>query len=637
MSSSSKTNTAPLLYAAADPNIVPAVDAPPVDPEVSTDPFGITAPVGDSTENNSAVPGSSQTTSSERRPWYKTPSVWWLLPITAVSATFRASTIAPRTELFIKFACDELRPEYRVDFADWRNSNGGVGVGSSRVEMDLTYLPFGGQQQKEESRALGEDTPAKAMLQRPDKRCRQDTEVHRAAAKLSAGITSAQGMLSVLTTGWWTQYSDRVGRTRLLGISAAAVLITDLLLFLVAFKADILPGGYRILILGGAIDGLAGGFSAVVAAGHAYVSDCSSPLTRSRIFSFWTGVVYAGAAFGPSFGSLVTYLAGDNLLATFYACTAIHVVYGILVFFFVPESLSVEARTKAKEAYEADMNRRPGTVLGSLWRLTSFVRPLGVFIPKRTNRSRGWRGRDWNITLVGIAAAAVAVNIGSYHFKFQYAIKTFHWSSFQLGNWLSFVGFCRATHLIVILPFILKWLYARRERLLNNAQLSDGEKEAQVKETDLLVVRASLLVDLLGYIFLGSVTDQNAFIFSSAVLSFGGGFAPATQSLALALSYPTAHAARRNAPPGKLPPPARREIGRLFGALAVIQALGSQVAGPALFSATFVATIATYPRAIFWLSSVIIVLALGSLAIVRLDSGAEARPDAPNEEAPLLA
>lgn len=54
----------------------------------------------------------------------------------------------------------------------------------------------------------------------------------------------------------------------------------DALLFLVAFRGTVIPGGYRILILGGAIDGLAGGFSAVVAAGHAYVADCSSPLSR---------------------------------------------------------------------------------------------------------------------------------------------------------------------------------------------------------------------------------------------------------------------------------------------------------------------------------------------------------------------
>lgn len=128
-----------------------------------------------------------------------------LLPITAVSATFRASTIAPRTELFIKFACDELRPEYRVDSVGWGSSNRDIGVSPDGVEMNLTYLPLGKQQQKEGGQALAEKTLVKAMLQRPDKRCRQDAEVHRAAAKLSAGITSAQGIFSVLTTGWWSQ------------------------------------------------------------------------------------------------------------------------------------------------------------------------------------------------------------------------------------------------------------------------------------------------------------------------------------------------------------------------------------------------------------------------------------------------
>ncbi|CAE6516907.1 unnamed protein product [Rhizoctonia solani] len=178
------------------------------------------------------------------RVWYKTPSVWWLLPITAVSAMFRASTIAPRTELFIKFACDELRPEYRVDanVVQWD-----VTPGNAQTDVPITFVQ--------------RNTTLKTTLLRPDKRCAQDPAVHRAAAKLSAGIISAQGILSTLTLGWWAQYSDRAGRTKVLGISALAVLITDVLLFLVAFKAEILPGGYRFLILGGALDGLAGGAS----------------------------------------------------------------------------------------------------------------------------------------------------------------------------------------------------------------------------------------------------------------------------------------------------------------------------------------------------------------------------------------
>jgi hypothetical protein len=188
--------------------------------------------------------------------------------------------------------------------------------------------------------------------------------------------------------------------------------------------------------------------------------------------------------------------------------------------------------------------------------------------------------------------------------------------------------------LTIVLPLILKGLYARRERIANNDQLDDNEKEAQVKRTDLLVVRASLVVELIGYILLGIVTSQNPFIGATIVLSFSGGFAPAAQSLTLALAHPSAHAARRNAPAGKLPAPAKTEIGRLFGALAVLQALGSQVAGPAIFSATFVASIGAHPRAIFWLSGVIIVLALGVLSAVRLDADSN-KTDTP-EETPLL-
>ncbi|CAE6475036.1 unnamed protein product [Rhizoctonia solani] len=590
--------------------VVPAVDNLLAGPTTAPEMVGLAA----ANMNNEPNP---RKRFNHGRAWYKTPSVWWLLPITAVSAMFRASTIAPRTELFIKFACDELRPEYRVDtnVVQWD-----VTLGNAQTDVPITFVQ--------------RNTTLKTTLLRPDKRCAQDPAVHRAAAKLSAGIISTQGILSTLTLGWWAQYSDRAGRTKVLGISALAVLITDVLLFLVAFKAEILPGGYRFLILGGALDGLAGGFSAVVAAGHAYVADCSSPLTRSRIFSFWVGCVYAGAALGPSLGSLINSYSND-LLSTFYICTVIHIVYGILMVFIVPESLSQEARAKARELYEADMSLHSQTA-GPLWRLTSFVRPLGVFIPRRLPAGRGGRAsRDWSLTLIGAAAAAVAINMGSYHFKFQYALKTFHWSSVQLGHWLSLVGFWRALYLTVILPSILKALYAREERLSSGTN-DDIEKEAKVKKIDLLVVRASLVIDLIGYILVGVVTSQVPFIGATIVLAFGGGFEPSVQSLALALANPSAHIARREARShtASIPSSAKQEIGRLFGALAVIHSLGAQVVGPALFSATFSATVGSYPRTIFWLSAIIISLALGALGAVRLQVEAPAES---SEYEPLLA
>lgn len=303
--------------------------------------------------------------------------------------------------------------------------------------------------------------------------------------------------------------------------------------------------------------------------------------------------------------------------------------------FIVPESLSEEARAKARELYEADMSLHPQTVVGFLWRLTSFVRPLGVFIPRRLPAGRGGRAsRDWSLTLVAAAAAAVAINMGSYHFKFQYALKTFHWSSVQLGHWLSLVGFWRALYLSIILPSILKALYAREERFSNGSN-DDVERETQVKKIDLLVVRASLVIDLVGYILVAIVTSQTPFIGATVVLAFGGGFAPSVQSLALALANSSTHISRREARSHRasIPSSAKQGIGRLFGALAVIHSLGAQVVGPALFGATFGATVGSYPRTIFWLCAIIIVLALGALSAVRLQVGASAES---SEHEPLL-
>lgn len=81
--------------------------------------------------------------------------------------------------------------------------------------------------------------------------------------------------------------------------------------------------------------------------------------------------------------------------------------------FIVPESLSKDARAKAQELYETDMSLHPRTIVGSLWRLMAFVRPLGVFVPRRLSAGQGWRSRDWNLTLLGAAAAAVAINMVS--------------------------------------------------------------------------------------------------------------------------------------------------------------------------------------------------------------------------------
>ncbi|OJA18420.1 hypothetical protein AZE42_06989 [Rhizopogon vesiculosus] len=61
----------------------------------------------------------------------------------------------------------------------------------------------------------------------------------------------------------------------------------------------------------------------------------------------------------------------------------------------------------------------------------------------------------------------------------------------------------------------------------------------------------------------------------------------------------------------------KSEAGKLFGAISVVQALGSQILGPALYGFVYYKTVAIYPGAIFLMGAVLMMVSLGLLALVR--------------------
>jgi len=85
------------------------------------------------------------------------------------------------------------------------------------------------------------------------------------------------------------------------------------------------------------------------------------------------------------------------------------------------------------------------------------------------------------------------------------------------------------------------------------------------------------------------------------MVSLGAGFNPSTQALALHLM-----------------PGGDKDAGKLFGAIGMLDALSSQVIGPALFGIVYMATVATFPRAIFVVGAAVHFCAFILLAFVRL-------------------
>ncbi|KAG9105898.1 hypothetical protein FRC07_009068, partial [Ceratobasidium sp. 392] len=459
-----------------DVNAVPVVgDVPTFDTRVDTDLFHI---LGD---DRSRSPSPRPLERVPRRPWYKTPSPLWLLPASLLTSVLMGATIAPRTELYIKLACNELRPDY-LFIPPPPLALYDIGEPVPPSPETPIYVPPPAQPSKPSINLPG-----------PNKMCSTDPKVLGAVAKLSTAMTTSGGVLSCLTTGSWSQLSDRIGRVRVLALAAFGVLLTDIVLILVAFYADVLPGGYRFLVVGSVLDGALGGWSTATAASHAYVSDTVDAARRSRLFSLFLGAMFVGMALGPTLGALLIRHTND-LLSIFYLGAVIHLLNTILCVLILPESLTEKERAAAKERYISSQPTNRPTVLNRVWSMVAtFARPLVIFTPRRLPK-----GRDWNLTLIGIAYGTAMLNMGSYAFKFQYAIAIFGWGTTELGYWMSIVGVTRATHLVILLPLLLKLLHVIYSRTTTRSHHS---------QLDLFVARLSLAAECLGYIVMSLVVD----------------------------------------------------------------------------------------------------------------------------------
>ncbi|KAF9444748.1 MFS general substrate transporter [Macrolepiota fuliginosa MF-IS2] len=553
-------------------------------------------------------------------PWWKRPSPWWLLVALPFTAIAMSATIAPRIEVYTTLACRVIRPDIYSDV-----SQPNTAVLSTVAET------------------------------RPQ-RCAADPVVQAAVAKLSAGMlfnpiiflclhpssiisdvnvysfnaamTTSMGILSCLTTGWWGAFSDRYGRGRVMGISVLGLLLTDFIFIFVALFPDRAPGGYWFLLLGPLVEGSLGGFTGAMAAIHAYQADTTSHHDRSRIFSLSLGLVFTGMAIGPTLGALLIRSTGQ-ILSVFYVSAGSHLIYAFLVWFILPESLSLSYRLRARAKYAEEVQvdssgrNRSFTVrlLVVTRRLFAFLSPLSVLSPEVKDSSSNplkKRKRDWNLTLLGIAYALTTSIMGSYTYKFQYAASTFGWTSETLGYWLSLVGAARAIYLTVLLPVAIKLFKPKpitieiprttseTEPLLSssesNGDLPKKKKEIHSPAFDLGLGRISLLIEIVAYTFMALAPTPFAFTVFGMLSAMGAAFSPATQTVALALYT------RRGG----------TESGRLFGALSVLQALGSQILGPSLYGIIYVKTVSTYPRTIFLVTVLTVIISSILLSCVRL-------------------
>lgn len=156
-----------------------------------------------------------------RKPFYRARPLW-LVPFALVTALVRGMTLAPRVEVYTHLACNQFHRHYNHTVTPPTTLDD-----YSTTSLYSTLDPLGPHLSF--SHALVnfstlQDTP----IGPPN--CKQLPEVQATAARIQTTLTITMGILSALTTGWWGQFGQRFGRTRVFGIASLGLIFTYVLL-----------------------------------------------------------------------------------------------------------------------------------------------------------------------------------------------------------------------------------------------------------------------------------------------------------------------------------------------------------------------------------------------------------------------
>jgi hypothetical protein len=186
-------------------------------------------------------------------------------------------TMAPKTEVYIRLVCLQYKPELVLPLAHpTAPANHGdlpLLPNSRVISSYLSRVHESPDLIKTPDLVVTDETDVHVRVPRPSSKCTSDPEVGRIVAGLNTAVVLTLGILSLITTGYWAsvsclrnlvpfylvahehlislhlQYSDRVGRKRVLGVSALAGLLMDIVSIITTLHASKIQGGYNLFIL----------------------------------------------------------------------------------------------------------------------------------------------------------------------------------------------------------------------------------------------------------------------------------------------------------------------------------------------------------------------------------------------------
>ncbi|KAK4155817.1 major facilitator superfamily domain-containing protein [Chaetomidium leptoderma] len=501
-------------------------------------------------------------------PWWKRPSVWFLLaPYTVFTLAFGGS-IVPRLNLIIDLVCKHY-------FAD-----------RSATDPDFTFTPVipGGN----------------------NRQC-FIPEVQKSVATFSLALSVLTGILSSLSAPKLGSLSDRYGRTRMMIICSIGGIMSEIITIIAAKYPETVP--YQVMLVGSFFDGLTGSFTAGSVLSHAYTSDCTPPSKRGVAIGYLHSCLFTGLAFGPLLAGYLVEWTG-SLLSIFYILLGCHIFFVLFMTFVAPESLSRKKQLVAREKYALEQEAvgpapecagvatsripfaRPINRLVHSVRTANPLAPLDILFPTGPANAR-LRRNFLILGFIDVIIMGTAMSVGTV--TVLYVEYMFEWGNLESSRFISMTSMVRVVILVGLLPLI-NYIFRKRPAAKRRRENPHGppatEKNRGADEVDIWILRVALLSDVVGmsgYIFARS---GGVFVACAVVTAFGG------------LGSATIQAAV-----SKHVPPER--VGQMLGAIGLLHSL-ARIVAPIVFNQLYAATVETFPQAFFVLLSSVFALALAA-------------------------
>ncbi|KAH6625747.1 tetracycline-efflux transporter-like protein [Boeremia exigua] len=413
-------------------------------------------------------------------PWWKRPSIYWLLPPFLLFTVAFGGVVVPKLNLIMDLVCEEYY-----------------------ASLD------------------GNGDPISSPMDPGTDRCRNDAVSSRSSLFLLYG-SLCSGILAAITSPQLGALSDRFGRKTFMVVNTSGALFGEILTILAAKFPQTVHVNW--ILVGYALEGLSGSFIVGMALAHSYASDCVAPQKRNVAFAYFHAALFGGIALGPVAAGYIIEARSkytskiDAVVFIFYLALAAHGLFIMFLLFCIPESLSKSRQEAAREKHREEMERLgPESDWINQLRHINLFRPLKILWPTGPGSSSVVR---WNLILLAATDTIMfGIAMGAMGVVIVYTRLQFDWQTLESGRFVSIVNACRVFALLGVLPLLT--------RLVRGKNGAMKQRSTGTDRFDLSIIRAAIFFDTLGFIGYALAPSGTLFTLSGVVTAVGGIGSPA--------------------------------------------------------------------------------------------------------------